>query len=67
MEYNARFGVHIIGDGAMQDSVKTALDWLIGQTDLFGFTLENWMLLIGGLLLLYIVILVIARRQDSVR
>ena len=57
----------VIGDRAMQDAVKTTLNWLIGQFELFGFTIQNWMLLIGGVLLVYIVLLAIARRQDRVR
>jgi hypothetical protein len=52
---------------AMQDAIKATLNWLIGQSDLFGFSIQNWMLLIGGVLLVYIVLLAIARRQDRLR
>jgi len=37
------------------------LDWLIGNCELFGLPGQNWMLVSGGGLLLYIATLVIAR------
>jgi hypothetical protein len=39
------------------------MDWLVGHIDVFGVTIENWMLVIGGGLLLYIAALVIAERR----
>lgn len=40
------------------------LDWLTGDFDLFGVPGQNWMLVFGGGLLLYIAILVIAQRRQ---
>lgn len=37
------------------------MDWLIGNYELFGIIGQNWMLVVGGGLLLYIATLVIAR------
>jgi hypothetical protein len=41
------------------------LYWLVGNCDVFGLAGQNWMLLIGGGLLLYIAILAIARHQQQ--
>ncbi len=44
------------------------MNWLVGDSQVFGLTVENWMLLMGGGLLLYIAVLVIAgRRRQGVR
>jgi hypothetical protein len=42
------------------------LDWLVDDIDLFGQNGQNWMLLIGGALLLYLAVMVIARRRDRI-
>jgi hypothetical protein len=42
------------------------LDWLVGDFELFGQLGQNWMLLVGGGLLLYIAIMIIARRRDRI-
>ena len=39
------------------------MDWLVGNIEVFGVTIENWMLVIGGGLLLFIAILVIEERR----
>jgi len=39
------------------------LDWLTNNCELFGFDCQNWMLLVTGGLLLYIVALAIRQRQ----
>lgn len=39
------------------------VNWLIGNYDLFGLRGQNWMLLTGGGLLLYIAMLAIGRRR----
>lgn len=50
------------------DACLAMLDWLTGNWQLFGLASQNWMLVIGGGLLLYIAMLVIARgRQPGVR
>ena len=41
------------------------LDWLTYDIDLFGLPAQNWMLLVGGALLLYIAILVWPRQWRS--
>jgi hypothetical protein len=44
------------------------MNWLVGNSQVFGLTVENWMLLIGGGLLLYFMVLAVARRcRQSVR
>jgi hypothetical protein len=32
----------------MQDIKDTVLDWLTGSFDVFGVTIQNWMVVIGG-------------------
>jgi hypothetical protein len=41
------------------------LNWLVGNCDLFGLAGQNWMLLIGGALLLYVAMLAMARRRRA--
>ena len=44
------------------------LDWLIADWTLFGVAGQNWMLVFGGGLLLYVVILTVAgRRRQGAR
>jgi len=40
------------------------MTWLIGETEFFGLTFENWMLAMGGGLLAYIAILAYAGRRQ---
>ena len=40
------------------------MNWLTGNCELFGLPGQNWMLVIGGGLLLYIGMLMIARRRQ---
>lgn len=52
----------------MRDIASTVLNWLAANRVLFGVPAENWMLVIGGALLLYIGALAIsARRHRRVR
>lgn len=37
------------------------MEWLVGSTDFFGLALENWMLAIGGGLLLYFAVMAMTR------
>jgi len=39
------------------------LNWLTGNFDLFGLSGQNWMLVIAGGLLAYIVVLALSRRR----
>ena len=41
------------------------LNWLTANCELFGLTGQNWMLVVGGGLLLYIAALVINRRRQA--
>lgn len=41
------------------------LDWLTKDTNLFGLPAQNWMLLLGGALLLYIGVLAFPQRRRS--
>jgi len=41
------------------------LNWLVDDCHLFGLTGQNWMPVVGSGLLLYIAILVIARRRRT--
>jgi hypothetical protein len=40
------------------------LNWLVGNCDLFGVACQNWMWLTAGALLLYVAMLVIAKRRQ---
>jgi hypothetical protein len=52
----------------MNDAIETMLSWLIGNCVIFGLNGQNWMLLVGGGLLLYIGALIAARHfQDRKR
>jgi hypothetical protein len=44
---------------------RLMLDWLVGNSELLGLAGQNWMWLIGGGLLLYVVTLAIARRRHA--
>ena len=46
---------------------NTVLNWLIANSLVFGVPTDNWILLIGGGLLFYIAVLVIAGRCQSRR
>jgi hypothetical protein len=48
-----------------RDACLAMLDWLTGNCQLFGLEAQNWMLVIGGGLLLYIATLVIARQRQA--
>lgn len=41
------------------------LNWLTGNCELFGLAGQNWMLVVAGGLLLYIVVLAIGRRRQA--
>jgi hypothetical protein len=44
------------------------MNWLVGDCQIFGLVIQNWMLLIGGGLLLYFAVLAIAgRRRQGAR
>jgi hypothetical protein len=44
------------------------MNWLVGNCDLFGLPCQNWMLVTGGGLLLYLAVLAIVQpRQPRVR
>jgi hypothetical protein len=38
------------------------LDWLVGEFEVFGFAVQNWMLLFAGGITFYLVMLAISRR-----
>jgi len=40
------------------------LDWLIGNYEFFGLTGQRWIPVFAGALLIYIAVLIIARRRD---
>lgn len=42
---------------------RAMLDWLTKNCDLFGLPAQNWMLVVGGGLLLYIGVLALPRRR----
>jgi LPXTG-motif cell wall-anchored protein len=52
-------------DRAMQDAATSMLNWLVGDCKLFGVAGQNWMLVVGGGLLLCIAVLVIAQRRQT--
>jgi hypothetical protein len=41
------------------------MNWLAANSELFGLPAENWMLVIGGGLLIYIAVLIIAERRHA--
>jgi hypothetical protein len=43
------------------------MEWLVGETNIFGLVVQNWLLIIGGSLALYIAGLVIAQRRQPRR
>ena len=49
----------------MNDATETMLNWLIGNYVIFGLNGQNWMLLVGGGLLLYIGALIAARHVQD--
>ena len=51
----------------MTNFSNTVLNWLVANSLVFGVPTDNWILLIGGGLLFYIAVLVIAGRCQSRR
>jgi hypothetical protein len=47
----------------MKDIANTALNWLAANRVVWGVPAQNWMLIVGGVLVLYIVALVIAEHR----
>lgn len=43
------------------------LNWLTGNCELFGFSGQNWMVVMAAALLVYIAALAIGRRQAGMR
>jgi hypothetical protein len=43
------------------------MNWLVGETNVFGIVVQNWLLIIGGGLALYIAGLAIAARKPRAR
>ncbi len=41
------------------------LNWLTSNCELFGLPGQNWMLVVGGGLLLYVAVLVISNRRQA--
>jgi len=48
----------------MHDIGPAVMNWLTGDFEIFGIDAQNWMLVAAGGLLLYIAILMIARRRQ---
>jgi hypothetical protein len=48
----------------MADFLNTALIWLAANRVLFGVPAQNWMLVVGGALVLYIVVLIVAGNRQ---
>ena len=44
----------------MSDFLNTALNWLAANRELFGVPAQNWMLVVGAAVALYIVALIVA-------
>ncbi len=49
----------------MRDAPHTMLNWLTGNCEFFGLAGQNWMLVVAGGLLLYIVVLAVGRRRQA--
>ena len=41
------------------------LHWLVGNCDVFGFSAQNWMLVVAGVLLIYVLTLVLGRQKRA--
>lgn len=41
------------------------MDWLVERSEIFGFTVENWMLAIGGGLLVYFAVTMALRPRRT--
>jgi len=41
------------------------MNWLVANCDLFGLPFQNWMLLVGGGLLLYLAVLAVVRPRRT--
>ena len=51
----------------MHDSTHPMLHWLVGDCRLFGLTMQNWMPLVVGVFLAYIVVLIALGRHRHQR
>jgi hypothetical protein len=49
----------------MQDMTDIVMDWLVGSYDLLGVTIYNWILAIGGGLLLYFAVMAMTQRRQA--
>jgi hypothetical protein len=41
------------------------LYWLVGNCELFGYIVQNWMLVVAGVLALYVVTLLLAGQRPA--
>ena len=39
------------------------MQWLVGNCEVFGFGVQNWMLVVAGVFALYVLALVLMRRR----
>ncbi len=42
------------------------MNWLVDNFDLFGLPVQNWMLVVGGVIALYFAMLAIGRRGQRI-
>jgi len=50
-------------DRTMADFFNTVLEWLSAERMLFGVPAQNWMLIIGAALVIYIAVLIVAENR----
>jgi hypothetical protein len=55
------------GTETMNDPTHAALHWLVGDCQLFGLTVQNWMPLMIGMILVYIAALAVISRRNHQR
>jgi len=55
------------GTETMNDPTHAALHWLVGDCQLFGLTMQNWMPIIVGVIVIYIVTLAVLNRRNHQR
>lgn len=48
----------------MQELVQTVLNWLTSSYEIFGVPCQNWMLVIAGGLMVYALLLTLARHRQ---
>jgi hypothetical protein len=49
----------------LDETADEMLHWLVGDCRLFGLTMQHWMPVVAGVLVIYIAVLVALNRRDQ--